>query len=322
MRIFVTRKIPQLGLDIMLGSGLELDVWPHGAPPSYEVILERVRGCSGILSLLSDRIDGAVMDAAGPELKVISNFAVGYDNIDVEEAARRGIAVGNTPDVLTEATADLAFSLLIAAARRIGEAQQYVKDGAWKTWEPRGHVGQDLVGKTIGIYGMGRIGSALARRCVGGWNMNVVYCARTPKSDMASELGALKVDFETLLEVSDFVSAHAPLTDETRGVFGEDAFRKMKASAVFINTARGALHDQGALYQALKAGEIFSAGLDVTVPEPMGPHDPLLSLPNCVVLPHIGSATIDSREAMANIAADNVIFGVTNKPLRCAVTPW
>ena len=319
MRVFVTRKIPQIGLDLMNEAGLEVDVWTDDMPPEHKTIVERARGCDGILSLLSDTIDSEVMDAAGPNLKVISNFAVGYDNIDVAEAARRNIKVGNTPDVLTEATADLAFALLIGAARRLGEGQQYVKSGEWRTWEPRGHVGQDLMGKTLGIFGMGRIGAALARRCARGWDMNIVYCARTPKPQYAAELGALRVDFDTLLEVSDFVSAHAPLTPETQGIFDAEAFEKMKSTAVFINTGRGGLHDQGALYQALKSGEIFSAGLDVTNPEPMGAHDPLLSLQNCTVLPHIGSSTVASREAMATIAADNIVFALEGKALRCAV---
>ena len=321
MRVFVTRMIPEVGLRMMRKAGLDLDVWPSETPPATPQLLQAVHGCDGILSMLSDPIDGRVMDAAGIGLKVISNFAVGYNNIDVAEAQRRGIGVGNTPDVLTDATADLAFSLLIAAARRIGEAQMFVRDDEWQTWSPLGHIGMDLVGKTVGIYGMGRIGAALAQRCAGGWGMKVVYCSRTPKPELAARTGAERVDFNTLLEVSDFVSAHAPLTPDTKGVFNADAFKRMKASAIFINTARGGLHDQAALYTALRSKAIFAAGLDVTDPEPMRADDPLLTLPNCLVLRHIGSATIASREAMATITAENVIRGTRGQPLRCAVGP-
>ena len=319
MRIFVTRKIPNVGLDLMRDAGFELDVWSEDLPPSHDAILSRVSGCDGILSLLTDTIDAAVMDAAGPQLKVVSNFAVGYNNIDVVEAKKRGIAVGNTPDVLTEATADLAFSLLIASARRIGESQSFVKQGQWKTWDPLGQIGLDLLGKTIGIYGMGRIGAALAKRCQGGWGMQVIYCARSPKPEYEESLNARRVDFATLLKESDFISAHAPLTPETEGVFDAQAFAQMKTSAVFINTARGGIHNQSDLYDALKSQRIFAAGLDVTDPEPMDSDDPLLSLSNCIVVPHIGSATIASRGGMATIAAENVILGVEGKPLRCCV---
>ena len=320
MRVFVSRIIPESGLLKLREAGLDLDVWPHALPPNQEVLLERIRGCHGILSMLSDSLDAEVMDAAGAQLKVISNFAVGTNNIDLQEATRRGISVGNTPDVLTDATADLAMALLLGAARRIGEAQSYVKAGAWKSWEPIGHMGVDLKAKTLGIYGMGRIGAALAHRCAGGWGMKVVYCSRHPKDDIAPE-GAERVDFNTLLEVSDFVSVHTPLTEETRGRFNADAFKRMKPTAVFINTARGPIHDQEALHAALKTQQIFAAGLDVTQPEPMDVTDPLLSLPNCIVLPHIGSATIQTRRTMAAIAADNILLGLEGRPLRCSVTP-
>ena len=319
MRVFVSRIIPESGLHRLKEAGVDLEVWPHPLPPSQETLLERVSGCHGILSMLSDSLDAEVMDAAGVQLKVISNFAVGTNNIDLQEATRRGISVGNTPDVLTDATADLAMALLLGAARRIGEAQSYVKAGAWKSWEPVGHMGVDLKEKTLGIYGMGRIGAALAERCAGGWGMKVVYCSRHPKDHIAPP-GAERVDFNTLLEVSDFVSVHTPLTEETQGRFNADAFKRMKPTAVFINTARGPIHDQGALHTALKTQQIFAAGLDVTQPEPMNATDPLLSLPNCIVLPHIGSATIQTRNTMATIAAENILLGLDGRPLRCPVS--
>ena len=261
------------------------------------------------------------MDAAGPQLKVVSNFAVGFNNVDVPEATRRGIRVGNTPGVLTEATADIAFALLMAAARRIVESRAYIDAGKWKTWEPLGHIGMDLVGKTIGIVGLGRIGQALAKRCRGGWDMRVLYHDLRRNEPGERELNAQFVDFDTLLAESDFVSVHCDLNDSTRGLFHASAFRKMKTTAIFINTARGPIVNQRDLFHALKNGDIRGAGLDVTDPEPILMDDPLLTLPNCVIVPHIASATVSSRNGMAEIAADNLLAGVRGQPLRHCVNP-
>ena len=282
-------------------------------------MLERVSGCEAILSMLSDRIDATVMDAAGPQLKVIANYAVGFNNIDVEEATKRGIRVGNTPDVLSNATADLAFALLIAAARRTSEAEAFVREGKWETWLPRGFIGQDLEGKTIGIVGMGRIGEVLARRCHFGWGMKVLYCSRSDKPRAEKELGAERCSFESLLRRSDFVSVHAPLNNETRGLFDANAFSLMRENCVFINTARGQIVNQNALYQALVNHQIFAAGLDVTDPEPLPMDSPLHSLSNCTILPHIGSATLKARDDMAEISAENILLGLQGKRLRCPV---
>jgi glyoxylate reductase len=309
-----------VGLDRVRQS-CDADVWEGTLPPPREVLLERVRGCEGLLTLLTDRVDGRVMDAAGGSLKVISNFAVGFNNIDVAEASRRGIRVGNTPDVLTEATADMAFALLISAARRIVEGQSGVRAGTWQTWEPLGYIGQDLLGKTLGVVGMGRIGTAMARRCHGGWQMRVLYHDRAVNERAERELGAERVDWEVLLEQADFLSVHADLNAATRGMFDAAAFARMKPTAVFVNTARGPIHDQQALYHALQEGRIFAAGLDVTDPEPIAPDDPLLQLPNCVIAPHIASATVSSRNGMAEIAADNLLAGLRGSPLRCWVNP-
>jgi glyoxylate reductase len=215
----------------------------------------------------------------------------------------------------------MAFALLIAAARRIVEGQDYIRAKKWKTWEPLGHIGADLLGKTLGIVGIGRIGFAMARRCHGGWNMRVLYHDKFRNERAEQELGAKQVDLDTLLAESDFVSVHADLNDTTRGMFDRAAFRKMKKTAVFVNTARGPLHKQRDLYEALEAGDIFAAGLDVTDPEPPDPDDPLLTLSNCVVAPHIASATVSSRNGMANIAADNLLAGLRGAPLRCCVNP-
>jgi glyoxylate reductase len=319
-RVFVTRKIPAAGLDKVLAA-CDAEVWQEQLPPSRAVLLEKVRGVEGVLSLLTEKMDAEVMDAAGPSLKVISNFAVGYNNIDVAEATKRGIRVGNTPGVLTDATADIAFALLIAAARRLVESVDYARDRKWVTWEPLGHIGADLQGKTLGIVGMGRIGYAMAKRCHGGWDMNVLYSGRSRNEQAEKDLGARHVDFDTLLAESDFVSVHTVLNDATRHLFNSAAFRKMKNSAIFINTARGPIHHEADLVDALRSGEIFAAGVDVTDPEPPDFESPLLRLPNCVVAPHIGSATFSSRNGMAEISADNLLAGLAGLSLRHCVNP-
>lgn len=319
-RVFVTRRIPEFGLKRVL-EATDAEVWDEPLPPSREVLLQKIAGCDGVLSLLTEKVDAEFFDAAGPQLKVVSNYAVGFNNIDVPEATRRKVRVGNTPGVLTEATADLAFALLISAARRIVETVKYVREKNWKTWEPLGHIGQDLCGKTIGIVGMGRIGYAMARKCHFGWDMRVLYHDTRQVEPADRDLQAQRVDIDTLLAESDFVSVHADLNPSTKGMFNRDAFRKMKRTAVFINTARGPHVVQKDLYDALKTGEIFGAGLDVTDPEPLLLDDPLLTLSNCVIVPHIASATVSSRNGMAEIAADNLLLGLRREPLRAWVNP-
>jgi glyoxylate reductase len=318
-KVFVTRVIPAAGLD-KVKAACDAEIWPEQLPPPPDVLLKKLADCEGVLSLLTDRFDAAVMDLL-PRLRVISNYAVGFNNIDVKAATERGICVGNTPGVLTDATADMAFCLLIAAARRVVEGHNYMLAGHWKTWEPLGHVGQDLVGKTLGIVGMGRIGFGLAQRCRSGWGMTVLYHDVYRSEKAEKELGARQVDFDTLLGESDFVSVHTDLNDTTRSMFNAAAFRKMKHTAVFINTARGPIMVQRDLADALRSGTIFAAGLDVTDPEPPSLDDPLLKLPNVVIAPHIASATVASRNGMAEIAADNLILGLEGKPLRCWVNP-
>jgi glyoxylate reductase len=318
-RVFVTRPIPESGL-ARVRAACAVDLWAEPLPPPREVILDRVAPVEGILSLLTDRIDAEVMDRA-PRLKVVSNMAVGFNNIEVAEATRRGIAVGHTPNVLTEATADMAFCLLIAAARSLVESNRYILEGRWRTWEPLGHIGQDLVGKTLGVVGMGRIGQTLARRCHRGWDMRILYSDMRSVPAADETLGARRVDLDTLLAESDFVSVHTDLNEQTKGLFDAAAFRKMKRSAVFVNTARGPIVVQKDLVEALQKGVIFAAGLDVTDPEPIAPDDPLMKLPNAVVAPHIASATIATRTAMAEIAADNLLAGLRGEPLRCPVNP-
>ncbi|MCS6852927.1 MAG: D-glycerate dehydrogenase [Gemmataceae bacterium] len=318
-KVFVTRVIPEAGL-ALIREACEADVWSGELPPPEAVLRAKVADCDGLVSLLTDRIDAALLDAA-PRLKVVSNFAVGFNNIDVAAATARGICVGNTPGVLTDATADMAFCLLIAAARRVVEGHLHVQAGRWKTWEPLGHLGQDLVGRTLGIVGMGRIGLAMARRCRGGWGMRVLYHDRIRNEQAERELEAQLVDLDTLLREADFVSLHADLNEQTRGIINAAALRKMKPTAILINTARGPLVDQKALTEALQTGIIFAAGLDVTDPEPPDPDDPLLRLPNVVIAPHIASATVRTRNAMAEICARNLLAGLRGEPLPAWVNP-
>lgn len=316
-KVFVTRMILDKGLD-RIKEFCDLDLWTEELPPARELVLARVRGVEGILSLLTDKMDGELMDAAGPGLKVISNYAVGYDNIDIPAATQRRIAVGNTPGVLTDATADLSFALLIAAARRVVEGARYVRDGHWKTWGPSLLLGSDLVGATLGIIGYGRIGRTVAKRA-SGFDMNIIYY--DPTIAPGSGLPGRQVDLPTLLRESDFVSVHTPLTPETHHMINRAAFSQMKPSAVLVNTARGPVVDPAALYEALRDGQIFAAGLDVTEPEPIPLDSPLLTLDNLIIVPHIASASIRTREQMAVMAADNLIAGLKGERLPNCVNP-
>lgn len=318
-KVFVSRLIPVAGLE-RINATCDADIWTDPLPPPAEVLAEKIVDCDGLVALLTDKVDAALMDKA-PKLKVVSNFAVGFNNIDIPAATERGIAVGNTPGVLTDATADMAFCLMIAAARRVVESHQYTLSGAWKTWEPLGHLGQDLIGKTVGVIGMGRIGYAFAKRCFGGWDMEVLYYDINQNEMAEEELKATKVDLDTLLAESDFVSLHTNLDETTRGMISTPQFQMMKKTAVLVNSARGPLVDQTALYEALRSGEIFAAGLDVTDPEPPSMDDPLLTLPNVVIAPHIASATIETRNKMAATCAANLIAGVTSQELPAWVNP-
>lgn len=317
--VFVTRNLPAEGLD-RIAQECEMDVWTEKLPPSPEVLLERSRGCVGLVTLLTDTIDASVLSELS-HLKVISNFAVGVNNIDLAAATKHKVPVGNTPGVLTDATADLAVALLLATARRVHESSTDAQAGRWQTWEPLGWLGQDLTGKTLGIVGMGRIGFATAKRLHHGWNMNVLYTAREAKPEAERDLQARQVDLDTLLRDSDFISLHADLNDSTRGMIGPDAIAKMKPTAVLVNTARGPLVDQAALAQALREQRIFAAGLDVTDPEPLPSDHELFHLPNCLIVPHIASATVETRNAMARMCAENLLAGGKGEPLPYCVNP-
>ncbi len=313
-RVFVARTIPDAGLGL-IHAAAETEVWPGELPPPREVLLERVRGLDGLLALLTDRVDDELLDAAGPQLKVVSNFAVGYDNIDVAACARRGVAVGNTPGVLTETTADLAFALLMAVARRVGEALDYVRDDRWQTWGPLLLMGKDIHGATLGLVGFGRIGREMARRATG-FGMRTLYFSRT-RADEATEreLGATYAPFDQLLADSDFVSVHTALNDETHHLIDAGAMARMKPGAILVNTSRGPVVDQAALVDALRSGHLFGAGLDVTDPEPLRADHPLVALPNCLIVPHIASASERTRDRMAEKAARNLVAGIRGEPL-------
>ena len=319
-RVFVARVIPDEGLDPIRAS-CEVDLWTDELPPPRDELLRRVAGADGLLSLLTDRVDDELLDAAGPQLKVVSNFAVGFDNIDVPACTRRRIPAGNTPGVLTETTADLAFALLMAAARRIPESVDYVREGRWKTWGPMLLMGVDVHGATLGIVGFGRIGREMARRGRG-FGMRILYHDVHPATpDEEAELGATRVEMEELLAESDFITLHVNLTDETHHLIGADALRAMKPTAVLVNTSRGPVVDPDALTDALRDGEIFAAGLDVTEPEPLPADHPLVALPNCVVVPHIASASRVTRGKMAAMAAENLLAGLRGDRLPTPVNP-
>jgi glyoxylate reductase len=296
-------------------------VWPDDLPPPREELLRSVAGCDGVLTLLTDRVDDEFLDAAGPQLKVVSNYAVGFDNVDVPACTARGIPVGNTPGVLTETTADLAFALMMAAARRLPEGDRYVRAGKWKTWGPMLLLGPDIHGATVGIVGFGRIGQAVARRAAG-FGMKILY-HDVQRADPAieAEHSATFLPLEKLLAQADFVTLHVNLTPETRGLVNAEKLGWMKSTAVLVNTSRGPVVDGAALAVALRDGQIFAAALDVTDPEPIPTGDPLLALDNCLVVPHIASASHATRSKMAEMAAANLLAGLRGERLPTPVNP-
>ncbi len=317
-RVFVTRQLPGDALD-RLRRETHAQVWPDELPPSRDELLSAVTQIEGLLCLLTDNIDAGLFDAA-PGLRVVSTMAVGYDHIDVEAATSRGVVVCHTPGVLTETTADFAFALLLAAARRLPEGDRAVREGRWTTWHPSFLLGRDVHGATLGIVGIGQIGTAVARRAAG-FGMRVLYHSRTRQPEVEEELGCCYVSFEELLAQSDFVTVHVPLTPETRHLFGAAAFQRMKPTAVFVNTSRGAVVDETALHRALESKQIAAAAVDVTESEPLGKHDPLLRLPNLLVTPHIASASVATRSRMAGMAVDNLLAVLNGRSPEHCVNP-
>jgi len=316
--VAVTRRIPEAGLQLV-HEAFEVRQWEQELPPSPEELDELLEGVDGALTLLTDRIDGEVLDRH-PNLKVVSNFAVGFDNVDVPAATERGVAVCNTPGVLTGATAEMAFTLLMAAARRIVEGVDYVREGKWKTWGPTLLLGQDIVGATLGIVGFGRIGKEVAKMA-SGFNMKLLAYDTYQDPNAEQEYGVTFVELDELLRQSDYVSLHVALTEETHHMIGEREFGIMKPTAVLINAARGPVVDPDALVTALTDGEIFAAGLDVTEPEPLPADHPLVALPNCIVVPHIASATVTTRDNMARLAANNLIHVLRGEKPEVIVNP-
>jgi glyoxylate reductase len=306
MKVFVTRRLPGGALE-RLAAEHELEVWPDQLPPGRDELLARAPELEGLLSLLTDPVDAELIGAA-PRLRAISNYAVGVDNVDLDAAAARGIPVGNTPEVLTDTTADLAVALMLGISRHLVEGDAYVRRGEWRTWETGLLLGHDLHGATVGILGFGRIGQAVARR-LEGFGCEIVHTSRS---------GGMPLD--ELLDRSDFVSVHSPLTPETRGLIGDEALGRMKPTAYLVNTARGPIVDSEALARALRVGRIAGAALDVTDPEPLPAGHPLLDVPNLLVLPHLGSATYATRERMADMAVENLVAGLAGESMPHSVT--
>jgi glyoxylate reductase len=301
-RVLVTRRLPGTALD-RLGAVHEVDLWPEDPPIPRDELLSRVRDAEGLLAVLTERVDAELLEVA-PQLRAVANYAVGVDNVDVEACRARSVAVGNTPDVLTDATADVAFALILAAARRLPEGMAAVRNGEWTSWGPEWLLGLELHGATLGIVGMGRIGRAVARRAEG-FGMQVIHTGRRGGDPSLA----------TVLEKADVVSVHVPLTEETRHLIDAAALARMKPTAILVNTARGPIVDQAALAAALHAGTIGAAALDVTDPEPLPPDDPLLQAPNVIVLPHLGSATHKTRARMADLAVDNLLAALDGQPM-------
>ncbi len=317
MRVLITRPIPETGVALLREAGHAVNVLPHDRPASPEELRAASEGVEGLLTMLTDKVDAAFL-AERPRLKAIANYAVGFNNIDVGACTERRIGVTNTPDVLTSATAEVAWTLLMAAARRAGEAERALRAGLWDGWGPLQYLGVDVVDQTLGVVGAGRIGARFAQMAAG-FNMRLLYCNRRPSVAMEA-LGATLVSFDELLARADFVSLHVPLTAETRHMMGAAAFSRMKPSAVLINTARGAVIDEAALVEALRRRQIFAAGLDVFDEEPKL-HPGLYELENVVILPHIGSATVRTRQVMSRLAAENLLAMLGDRRPKTPVNP-
>ncbi|XP_004545458.1 glyoxylate reductase/hydroxypyruvate reductase [Maylandia zebra] len=320
MKVFITRRIPQEGLKILSAAGVcEVSQWDSDEPVPRADLLKGIQGAHGLLCLLSDKIDAEVLEAAGPNLKVISTLSVGFDHLAIDEIKKRGIRVGYTPDVLTDATAELTVALLLATARRLPEGVEEVKNGGWSSWKPLWLCGYGLSGSTVGVIGLGRIGMAIAQRLMPFGVKRLLYSGRTAKPH-AAEVNGEFVPLDTLVSESDFIVVSCSLTPETQGMCDKSFFSKMKPTAVFINTSRGAVVNQEHLYEALSSGQIAAAGLDVTTPEPLPTNHQLLTLKNCVVLPHIGSATYSTRGVMSALAVQNLLGGLQGTDMPSELT--
>ncbi len=305
-KVFASRAFPQVAIDLLVQARFNVTVWDKDRPMTQDELIHECKKSDALICMLSDQINKNFLTACA-HLNVISQYAVGYDNIDIAHATKLKIPVGNTPDAMTEATADIAFGLMIATSRKMFHLHKSIIDNKWDFFRPNANLGIELKGKTLGIYGLGRIGIAMAKRCKGAYDMQVLYHNRNRDYETEKLLGAKWESFDDLLEKSDVISVHSPLSDSTKGIFNHSAFSKMKHSSIFINTARGGIHNEKDLIEALDQKQIWGAGLDVTNPEPMQSDNPLLSMPNVCVLPHVGSGTVEARDEMARLTAENII---------------
>jgi glyoxylate reductase len=320
MKVFISRKIPERGLQYLQEAGIEISAWTIKRDMSATELIEHCKGADAFISAGFNRIDKSFLEAV-PNLKVISLHSVGYDNVDIAAATALKIPVGNTPGVLSDATADIAFLLVLATSRKAFYMHKTIQEGAWGFFEPTANLGIDIRGKTLGVFGLGKIGFELAKRCYSAFGMKIIYNNRGHHQEAEEKLNAVRVSFAELLERSDVISVNTALTAETKGKFDKNVFASMKPNAIFINAARGAIHNEDDLTEALQKGIIWGAGLDVTNPEPMRPDHPLLFMPNVCVLPHIGSATEETRAAMSLLAAKNIVAGLKGERLPYIVNP-
>jgi glyoxylate reductase len=306
IKIFVSSVLPAIGIDMLRKENFNVITWNNDYPVPKDILIKNAKDCNALLCTLTAKIDEHFLNEC-KHLEMISQFGVGYDNINVAEATRFGIPVGNTPGVLTDATADIAFALMLAASRKMFFMHKKIEKGGWSYFTPTSHLGMELKHKTLGIFGLGRIGMEMAKRCKGAYGMQIIYHNRKANTEAENLLDAKYVSFDELLAQSDVLSVHCISSEETKGIFNKAAFDKMKSTSIFINTARGAVHNEEDLIHALKESKIWGAGLDVTNPEPMHKGNPLLNMENVAVLPHIGSATIEARNGMSRLAAENII---------------
>ncbi|PHN08491.1 2-hydroxyacid dehydrogenase [Flavilitoribacter nigricans] len=305
-KVFVSLNIPDKGIDLLRAKGFDVEVWTSDEPISKEELIEAAQSVQALITSSKDKLDAAFLEACS-HLDIISQFAAGYDNIDIAAASRLGIPIGNTPDAVSDATADIAFGLMIAVSRKMFYMHKSIGRGEWGDFKPRANLGMELKNKTLGIFGLGGIGLEMALRCQGAYRMPVIYCNRNPNPEAEEVLGARRVSFDELLAQSDVLSVHCSLNESTRGIFDRAAFQKMKPSSIFINTSRGPVHRETDLIIAILNGEIWGAGLDVTDPEPMDESNPLLEMDTVAVVPHIGSATVEARDEMSRLAAQNIV---------------
>ena len=320
MNIFITREICAPGLELLISKGYKLTIWEEKRELSPGELVENCKNADALLSAGSNKINAVFLNACS-HLKVISLHSVGYDNVDIEEATRLKIPVGHIAKILSEPTADIAFLLMLSVSRKAFSGYKRIMNGQWDFFEPTKHLGISLKGRTLGIFGMGDIGFEMAKKCKAMYDMKVIYCSRTNKKEAEKELNATRVSFEELLKESDVISLHSTLNPETKGKFNKAAFKQMKPDSIFINTSRGAVHNEKDLIEALQNKTIWGAGLDVTNPEPMDKNNPLLSMPNVAVLPHLGSATLETRNAMSVMAAENIIAALEGRRIPYPVNP-